>query len=84
VSAGEGSTRPQLAPLEMAQNAAGAVLRHADEQIADPTLAYVNRSGHQGHEAAFLAGSMALVSIAESLDRLVELAEQIAAATVGK
>ena len=61
-----------ITPLEMAQNAAQAVLRHADHQDRDPIGAYVQRAGGQGHDAAFLAGAMALVSIAESLARIAD------------
>lgn len=63
--------RRTLTPLEMAQNAAAAVLRIADYQERDPLGSYVAKAGNQGHQAAQLAGAMALVSIAEDLHALV-------------
>ena len=62
----------ELTALEMARNAARAVLRHADHQDRDPLGSFIARGGQQGHEAAFLAGSMALVSIAESLAKMAD------------
>ena len=62
---------PELSPLEMARNCARAVLRYADAQGRDPLGSYIARSGVQGHQAASLAGNMALVSIADDLHRIV-------------
>jgi|HubBroStandDraft_3_1064219.scaffolds.fasta_scaffold00345_9 hypothetical protein len=60
-----------LTPLEMAQNCAAAVARYAEQQDTDPMGSYVNHAGTLGHQAAQLAGNMALVSIAEDLHRIV-------------
>ena len=59
-------------PLQMAQNCAAAVLRIADYQASDPLGSYVSKAGQQGHQAAQIGGYMALVSIAESLDRIAD------------
>ena len=62
----------ELTPLQMAQNCARAVLRIADYQGSDPLGAYISKAGQQGHQAAQIGGYMALVSIAESLDRIAD------------
>lgn len=62
-----------VTPLDMARNAARAVLRYAGLQERDPTRAYVLGAGQQGHQAAQLAQAMALVSIAEDVHRIAEL-----------
>ena len=62
----------ELTALEMARNAARAVLRYADHQDRDPLGSYIARGGQQGHQAAQLAGQMALVSIAESLAKIAD------------
>jgi hypothetical protein len=61
----------ELTPLEMAQNAAAAVARYAEYQGRDPLGSHINRAGEAGHQSAQLAGSMALVSIAQDLHRIV-------------
>ena len=66
------SPSTDLTPLEMARNAAAAVLRYADHQAADPVQAYIAQSGERAHSAAQLAGCMALVSIADDLHRITE------------
>jgi hypothetical protein len=65
--------RRQLTPLEMAQNAAAAVARYASHEATDPLGSYVAHTGQRGHDAAQLAGQMALVSIAEDLHYLVAI-----------
>jgi hypothetical protein len=65
----------------MAQNAARAVLRYADAQDADPVGSHVHGFGDRGHQAAQLAGAMALVSIAEDLHRIVGIMTGQGAAT---
>jgi hypothetical protein len=62
-----------LTPLEMAQNAAAAVLRVAEYQGRDPRGSHANHAGEKGHEAAKLAQAMALVSIAEDFHRLLDI-----------
>jgi hypothetical protein len=62
-----GTGTRQITPLEMAQNAAAAVLRHADHSDQDQLGAYLDRAGDKAFASAQLAGAMALVSIAESL-----------------
>lgn len=69
------TTTRDITPLQMAQNCARAVLAVADYQETDPVGAHVNRAGAHGQASAQLAGNIALVSIAESLARLVELVE---------
>jgi sulfite reductase beta subunit-like hemoprotein len=59
-----------LSPLEMAQNCAAAVNRYAEFTDREPIQAHVMHAGEQGHQAASLAGNMALVSIAEDLHRI--------------
>jgi hypothetical protein len=68
-------TKPaaEYTPLEMAQNAARAVLRIADYQATDELGAHLNRAGQRGMDAANIAGAMALVSIAEDLHRIVAI-----------
>jgi len=62
-----------LTPLEMAQNAAAAVARYAELQATDPVQSHVLHAGESGRNAAQVAGSMALVSIAEDLHWLVAI-----------
>lgn len=69
--------REQLTPLQMAQNSAAAVLRLADYQASDPVQAYIDRAGTQGQHSAETAGNMALVSIAESLDRIANRLDRV-------
>lgn len=69
-------TANPVTPLEMAQNAARAVLRYAGRQESDPLQSYIQHDGAAGQQAAALAGNMALVSIAETLAALVELLQQ--------
>lgn len=69
--AAEATGAVALTPLEMARNCAAAVARYAEQQERDPLGSYVARSGQTGHQAAQLAGNMALVSMAEDLHRLV-------------
>jgi hypothetical protein len=66
-------TEPEYTPLEMAQNAARAVLRVAHYQGRDPLGSYLDHAGERGHDAAHLAGAMALVSIAEDMHRIVAI-----------
>jgi hypothetical protein len=77
VSAGNGQPPPRpprpLGPLEMARNCVRSVLQYADYQGRDPLGSYVARSGQAGHQAAQLAGNMALVSIAEDMHRIVAI-----------
>lgn len=61
-----------LTPLQMAQHCAAAVLRAADYQDRDPLGAYVGGVGNQAFQSAQIGGHMALVSIAESLDRIAD------------
>jgi sulfite reductase beta subunit-like hemoprotein len=66
-----GADQPRdLSPLEMAQNCAAAVGRYAEFTDREPIQAHVMHAGEQGHQAANLAGNMALVSIAEDLHRI--------------
>ena len=53
-------------PLDMANNCVSHVLAYADAQEADPVQGYVHQLGVRGHQAAELAGHMALVSIAKA------------------
>lgn len=62
-----------MTPLEMARNAALAVERYAELQETDPLTAHVHHAGTLGHDAARLAGAMALVSIAEDLRRMADV-----------
>lgn len=62
-------------PLDMARNAATAVLRYADAQERDPLRSHLQHFGERGHQSAVLAGNMALVSIAEDLHRIADLLE---------
>ena len=62
-------------PLRMAQTAAANVWHLADQQERDPVAAHVSGSGKTGMNTAIVAGNMALVSIAESLDRIASLLE---------
>jgi hypothetical protein len=67
-----GTGTRQITPLEMAQNAARAVLRHADHTERDEFGAFLDRAGDRAFASAQLAGAMALVSIAESLARIAD------------
>jgi len=60
-------------PLEMARNCAAAVVRSAKWSTQDPVGSYINQSGTRAFEAAQLGSYLALVSIAESLDRIAAL-----------
>jgi len=64
-----------LTPLRMARNAAANVLLYADAQERDPVAAHIAGAGKQGMDAAIVGGCMALVSIAECLDRIASLLE---------
>jgi hypothetical protein len=68
-------TAGQPNPLRMAENCAAAVLRVADWQETDPLQTRVHEAGRMGKESAELGACMALVSIAQSLHRLVTLLE---------
>ena len=61
-----------MSALDMAVNAAAAVLAIADAELADPLQAHIGRLGERGFHVAELAGHMALVSIAEDL-RIIRL-----------
>ena len=65
-----------LTPLEMARNCIGAVRRLGEFSDRDPLGAHLAGAGTRGTESARLAGNLALVSIAESLDRIVTLVQQ--------
>lgn len=67
------TTTRDITPLQMAQNCARAVLAVADYQETDPVGAHVNRAGAHGQASAQLAGNMALVAIAEALDRIARM-----------
>jgi hypothetical protein len=64
-------------PLEFARAAARFVSIATDIQASDdPDVqirAYISQLGKQSGDTAFAAGMMALVSIAESLDRIADL-----------
>jgi hypothetical protein len=68
---------PAMGPLDMARNAAAAVLRYAQAADTDDPQqqldAYVFQFGQRQHSAANLAGQMALVSIAQDLHRIVNI-----------
>jgi len=64
-----------LTPLRMARNAAANVLRYADASERDPVAANIAGTSKQGMDTAIVGGCMALVSIAESLDRIASLLE---------
>ena len=64
-----------LTPLRMARNAAANVLRYADASERDPVAAYIADAGKGQMNTAIVGGCMALVSIAESLDRIASLLE---------
>ena len=63
---------PELSALEMALNCARSVQIYADAQDRDPVTSHISHLGERGHQAAQLAGNLALVSIAEDLHRLAE------------
>jgi hypothetical protein len=63
---------PEITPLDMARNAARAVLRHADHADRDQMGAFLDRAGDRAFASAQLAGAMALVSIAESLAKIAD------------
>ena len=67
----------QISALEMAQNCARNVLAYTDAQDRDPLTAHVNHLGERGHQAAQLAGQMALVSIAEDLHRIADFLAEV-------
>jgi hypothetical protein len=60
-----------LSPLEMAQNLAASVHRHARRAADDELGSYLNHTGEQAHAAAQLAANLATVSIAEDVHRIV-------------
>lgn len=73
MTAGNGGGLPLITPLEMAANAARAVLMHADFQARDPLGSYIARSGAQAMHSAEVAACMAAVSIAEDLHRIADV-----------
>jgi hypothetical protein len=66
--------------LDMARTAAANVHVYAVAQDADPLMAHIHHLGERGHQAAELAGRLALVSIAEDLHAITEALHILTAA----
>jgi hypothetical protein len=57
-------------PLQLAHNCLDRVETYAEYQSRDALLARVYHVPEAGHQAAFLAGALALVSVADSMAAL--------------